>query len=256
MTKPSTAKYLSIAALAAAGAFASAAAVQPAHATIVATIVGAYDKDLYDTPELDLTNSSGGQLIDAQMVLRGYQPGTNNFGIVQTVPLSYSFLNGSTTDIIWGQIPGFANYPTSGPGGNLTSYDYDDEWGNTPAGYTNPACVVGAALCSPVGNFSVTFTATISGGTFNGDPVFAVFSPTTNFTGGFVGWEGLDQNGVSESVFDEHSGTFSGTMAIVQIGTPPPVPEPSTWVMMLVGFGGLGFAAYRARKGAKGPVPA
>jgi PEP-CTERM motif len=28
------------------------------------------------------------------------------------------------------------------------------------------------------------------------------------------------------------------------------VPEPSTWAMMLVGFGGLGFAAYRRRRGA------
>ena len=106
-----------------------------------------------------------------------------------------------------------------------------------------------------MGNFKVTFTATISGGTFNGDPVFAVFSPTTNFTGGFVGWEGLDQNGVSESVFDEHSGTFGGTLAVIQIGLPP-VPEPSTWAMMLVGFGGLGFAAYRAKRSAKAAVTA
>jgi hypothetical protein len=251
MLKPSTTKYLSIAALAAAGAFASAAAVQPAKATVVATIQGAYDKDFYDTPELDFFNTSGGTLTNAKMVLTGYQ-GLNN-GVTATVPLA-DFAAGQT-DIVWGFIPGFANYPTSGPGGNLTSYDYDDEWGNTPAGYTNPACVVGAALCSPVGNFKVTFTATISGGTFNGDAVFAVFSPTTNFTGGFVGWEGLDQNGVSESVFDEHSGTFEGTLAVIQIGLPP-VPEPSTWAMMLVGFGGLGFAAYRAKKSAKAAVTA
>jgi hypothetical protein len=226
--------------------------VQSAHATTVATIIGAYDKDLYDTPELDLTNSSGGALINAQMVLTGYQPGTNNFGVVQTVPLSYPFLDGTTTDIIWGLIPSFANYPGVGPLGNLASYDYDDE--GSPI-ISNPNCIVNAGLCALVGNFSVTFTATISGGAFNGDPVFAVFSPTTNFTGGFVGWEGLDQTGLSETTFDQHSGTFSGTMAIIQIGLPP-VPEPSTWAMMLVGFGGLGFAAYRARKGAKRSVPA
>ena len=28
----------------------------------------------------------------------------------------------------------------------------------------------------------------------------------------------------------------------------PGTPEPSTWAMMLLGFGGLGFAAYRSRK--------
>ena len=26
------------------------------------------------------------------------------------------------------------------------------------------------------------------------------------------------------------------------------VPEPSTWAMMLIGFGGLGVAAYRSRR--------
>ena len=34
--------------------------------------------------------------------------------------------------------------------------------------------------------------------------------------------------------------------------SPPVVPEPSTWAMMLLGFAGLGFAGYRAsRKSAK-----
>ena len=30
----------------------------------------------------------------------------------------------------------------------------------------------------------------------------------------------------------------------------PIIPEPSTWAMMLIGFVGLGYAGYRARKGA------
>ncbi len=251
MTKHGITRHVSIAALAAAGALAFGGAVRPAQATIVATIQGAYDKDVYDTPELDFFNTSGGTLINAKMVLTGYQ-GLNN-GVTQTVLLNNMPVG--ETDLVWGFLPGFANYNTSGPPGSLTTYDYDDSWGNTPAGYTNPACVVGLALCSDVGNFAVTFTATISGGIYNGDPVFAVFSPTTNYTGGFVGWEGIDQNGISESIYDEHSGSFSGTLAIIQIGLPP-VPEPSTWAMMLIGFGGLGFAAYRAGKGAKAAVTA
>ena len=252
MVKHSITRHLSFVTLVATGVLALAGVVRPAQATTVATIVGAYDKDAYDTPELDLTNSSGGQLINAQMVLKGYQPGTNNFGVTQTVPLSYSFLDGTTTDIVWGQIPGFANQPNVGPLGNLASYDYDDE--GSPI-ISNPGCIVNASLCALVGNFSVTFTATVSGGTFNGAPVFSVFSPTTNFTGGFVGWEGLDPTGLSETTFDQHSGSFSGTMAIIQIGRPP-VPEPSTWAMMLIGVGGLGFASYWARKSAKVGVTA
>jgi hypothetical protein len=252
MIKHAISARLSAAALAAAGALVLAGAVRPAQATTVATIQGAYDKDVYDTPELDFFNTSGGTLINAQMVLRGYQ-GLNN-GIVATVPLA-NFAAGQT-DIVWGLIPGFANFPTSGPPGSLTSYDYDDTYGGTADIISNPACIVNASLCAFVGNFNVTFTATISGGTFNGDPVFSVFSPTTNFTGGFVGWEGLNPAGLSETTFDQHSGVLSGTLAIIQIGTPPPIPEPSTWTMMLVGFGGLGFAAYRARKGAKAAVTA
>jgi hypothetical protein len=29
-----------------------------------------------------------------------------------------------------------------------------------------------------------------------------------------------------------------------------PVPEPSTWAMMLLGFAGMGFVGYRARQAA------
>jgi hypothetical protein len=212
------------------------------HATTVATIVGAYDKDVYDTPELDFTNTSGGQLINAQMVLTGYQ-GLNN-GVTQTVALP-NFAAGQT-DIVWGFIAGAPGGTTAG---TLTAYDYDDEWGNTPSGYTNANCTVTTSLCSLVGNFKVTFTATISGGPLNGKTVYSVFSPNNNYTGGFVGWEGLDPTGLSETSYDAHSGTFDGTMAIVQIGTPP-VPEPATWAMLILGVGMIGFAARRQRQGA------
>ena len=32
------------------------------------------------------------------------------------------------------------------------------------------------------------------------------------------------------------------------------VPEPSTWAMMLIGFAGLGFAAYRRARAEPGPI--
>jgi hypothetical protein len=44
-------------------------------------------------------------------------------------------------------------------------------------------------------------------------------------------------------------GTFNlgeGTLTV----TAAPVPEPSTWAMMLLGFAGLGFAGYRTRRAA------
>jgi hypothetical protein len=51
---------------------------------------------------------------------------------------------------------------------------------------------------------------------------------------------GEDDNGVNQLLgFDVRTdGTFT---------TAPAVPEPSTWAMMLLGFGGLGLAGYRRR---------
>jgi hypothetical protein len=212
--------------------------------TIVATIQGAYDKDGYDTPELDFFNTSGGTLTNASITLVGYQ-GLNN-GVVLKVNLAD--FGAGQTDLVWGSLPGVSGATTPG---NLAAYDYDDEWGNTPAGYTNPDCVVGASLCSVVGNFRVIFSATVSGGTYDGQSVYSVFSPTSNYTGGFVGWEGLDPTGLSETVYDDHSGTFGGTMAIIQLGTAPGIPEPAAWAMMILGVGAAGGALRLGRTTAK-----
>jgi hypothetical protein len=59
-----------------------------------------------------------------------------------------------------------------------------------------------------------------------------------------LGWTGIDQltftDGRTENVlltnFDVTTG--SGVSA---------VPEPSTWAMMILGFAGIGFAAYRRK---------
>jgi PEP-CTERM motif len=232
------AKHLSTAALVAAGALTFASS---AYATTqVATISGSYDLLYYDTPALTFHNTSGGVLANASMILQGYQPGTLNFGALETINLGTLGLG--DTNAIWGFLPG----GTSGPG-SLSAYDYDDSWGNTPSGYTNPNCVVGGSLCSLVGNFRVIFNATVVGGAFNGDAVTSVFSPTSNYTGGFVGWEGLDPTGLSETIYDQHQGSITGTLAVITLGTSG-VPEPSTWAMMLVGFAGLGFTAFRTKK--------
>ena len=42
------------------------------------------------------------------------------------------------------------------------------------------------------------------------------------------------------------SGTHAEDLALSVSTTP--VPEPSTWAMMLAGFAGLGFAAYRSSR--------
>jgi hypothetical protein len=238
--------------------------------TPVATIGGCYDCNAAgqpgagysgDTPVLFFNNTTGGDLVNAQMVLTGYQ--ADNNGVTETVSLGT--LGAGQSNFVWG-----GNLPSVGI---LTEYDYDDEYnagtgspnwlGGDPANSTcgQPAndptlgatgCVDGGGTYwyAQTGNFSVTFTAIVSGGTYDTDAVYSVFSPADNATGGFVGWEGLDPSGYSESPYDVHSGIVTGNLANIYLGVPPPVgvPEPSTWAILLLGLFGIGFMVRGTRR--------
>jgi hypothetical protein len=246
--------FLTFGGLLVAGALSFGAAT-PASATTVATIDGCYDCVVFDTPTLIIHNSTGGVMSGAQMVLHGYQ-GDNN-GISLTVGLGN--LGTGATTLNWGSLPGVSGATTPG---NLAAYDYDDEYigtalqiPTTDCGQPVAGCVAGGGpqWYAQTGNFDVTFTAIIQGGTYDGQSVFSVFSPTTNATGHFVGWEGLDEQGFSESPYDVHSDVITGNMANIDLGVPPPpggVPEPGVWALMLMGFFGAGAAVRRGRQAA------
>lgn len=203
---------------------------------LVSTIDGGYNIDTYDTPELKISNSTAFDFTNAQMVLTGYQPGSASYGLTQTVSLG-TISAASIDKVIWGT------------GGPLFSYDYDDQFGNGQAG--NPACVQPYPFCALVGNFKVTFTASWANPAYNngaGTEVSSVFTPADNASGGFVGWQGLDPNGLSETTYDDHVGTPNGVLANIYVGPPVGgVPEPTVWAMMLLGFGAVG-AAVRSRQ--------
>jgi hypothetical protein len=224
-------------------ALALAAQSQNAYAgappVLVSTIDGGYDGPVYDTPYLTISNTTGNDFTNVTLTLLGYQ-GLNN-GISQSRNLG-TIAAGTVYSYVW--LDGYGGTIA----GDLFSYDYDDEYGETQS---NPACTQPYALCSLVGNFQVTLTATWANPEYgpSGTEISSVFTPSNNASGGFVGFEGLDPSGLSETSYDDHSGTPHGILANIYVGAPVSlVPEPRTWAMMLMGFFGLGAILRGARR--------
>jgi len=104
----------------------------------------------------------------------------------------------------------------------------------------------GSNLVDPGGIFTVELF--IQGqwaiGTTTGDVYLTNIAQGYNVISNFVYNPNLDA-----TVFSASTGSFDGTnpsIAFNLVGDQvSPVPEPSTWAMMILGFAGLGFMAYR-----------
>jgi hypothetical protein len=110
----------------------------------------------------------------------------------------------------------------------------------------------GAELSNRTGYQTIQLTGSLGGDPF-ATPVYDNTNPAGT-PGSFSGW--------SLQTFDFTANSASEVLSFLAVGSPaanlPPfalldgvsltaVPEPSTWAMMLAGFGGLGFAAFRRR---------
>jgi hypothetical protein len=111
----------------------------------------------------------------------------------------------------------------------------------------------GGELFNRTGYTSIQLTGSLGGDSF-ATPVYLNTNPAGT-PGSFSGW--------TLETFDFTANATSEALSFLAVGSPaanlPPfalldgvsltaVPEPSTWAMMLAGFGGLGFAAFRRRR--------
>jgi hypothetical protein len=162
----------------------------------------------------------------------------------------------ATTNLLPG--PGFASGPAL----------FSNAITQTFAGGTLTLTVTGTDLTFPVGNVSfqngfttnlVLGSVTIKESTFV-DPSNLPFNTSVAMRSATFGGIGLtsqpfDFNGLTApySLTEQYVITASGeasnnsTISIVGTDVGPAVPEPSTWVMMLLGFAGLAFAFRQSR---------
>ena len=195
-------------ALVAAFAFAAALTASSAFATTVTSTSGVLTS---------FTNSSGAALPGQE--IQSVSAVINGANFILTATLDGAPLSTPNTKYVWGI--------------------------NTGTGINNFASL---------GQPGVTFNQVIvinpaspqSGVTISGDTITDVVSmaslPSTGFAPtsfGFSFWPALDSSGAIPE-FAPDNATFTASVGAV--------PEPSTWAMMILGFAGIGFMAYR-RKG-------
>jgi hypothetical protein len=142
---------------------------------------------------------------------------------------------------------------TAGPGSSVV-----DELALTNAGYTVLSGVGTGSLNSTTSNVTVNFgsTTTFSGGFSLKDDPITINTDTIYEVEMFVSLGGSPI--IDESAYvDPFIGTPSGYSLELSPGIlngTPPVPEPSTWALTLVGLGGLGSLGFKRARSRLSPV--
>ena len=105
------------------------------------------------------------------------------------------------------------------------------------------------------GGGNVAFASSSSGSVFGINGVFGqLYAPTGYTSGSFIsGTDAFDGTtlaglGLTPGTYTYDFGTGpNADSVVVNIGNVSAVPEPSTWAMLLLGFMGIGYMAYRKK---------
>ncbi len=125
--------------------------------------------------------------------------------------------------------------------GSLAPWIYANVYGATYGGFVTTSCEGYFSDCWYDGAVQAYDAIDQTIATTPGDVYQVSFWATDN--GGLTNWSDLSTNG---NITDT-GGNGADILVYAEAGLPPPgtVPEPSTWVMLILGFGGLGLAGYR-----------
>jgi hypothetical protein len=186
--------------------------------------------------------------------------GFTKFDWVQTVtsdPTQTAFLKAGS--------PPFNDPPGSAPGasfctaGDCQTFPFQMIVADQPANscFSSSAPCIGVRI--PVGSsLMTTFATDLVGVLPNGQqmPLYEVHW-ASNYTGAPISPSGgVEIYQYGSNTFDDGSGTGGVTILSETyfLDTAGAVPEPSTWAMMLLGFAGIGFVAYRRQRRRRGSV--
>jgi PEP-CTERM motif len=167
---------------------------------------------------------------------------------VSAATITYSLINNLLDDQGDGSGQLTGTIVTDGTIGTLTTADILD-WSITVQIGASAAVISPAnSVLSPIDSLGVTATPTqliFDYDIFNGYFDFSTPSDTQAF---WIG--GSVTNGSIGGFIDssEIAGSFNDLNGSVVIAQVTAVPEPSTWAMMILGFCGLGFMAYRRKQ--------
>jgi hypothetical protein len=190
---------------------------------------------------VDQSSIQGANLLFNQ----GTQTGTTVFGTTQQgVRLNFTGVNVDSSTIISanggqasveGNLDGSTTSPTDKL--NLSSLSFSQETGTFNDLEFNifGATTDSVATFTLIDNFNKTFTFT------TGADGIAALGTGSNF----FGFQGVDGESIASATVAVSGGGFADMRQIRLNSVASAVPEPTTWAMMLVGFGAVGFSMRR-----------
>ena len=132
-----------------------------------------------------------------------------------------------------------------GPVGSDTpiGWTFENTYGATFSGIVDSGCGVGGSSCWYDGSVQAYDELSQTIGTTVGDVYHISFYATDN--GSLPTFSDVSTNGDTTDT----GGNGADIVVYAQASAPPlNTPEPSTWAMMILGFAGMGFVAYRKTK--------